>query len=140
MNQFTVPQFISVENQIIGPITTRQFVIMLAGGILMAICYKIFAFWVFVTLSVIIFGVFGIVAFLKINGQPFHFYILNLSQYLKKPRLRIWYVQVKEAEIQEKKKKEAKLPPGPKKRVAPSRLSELSLVLDTGGTYKGEKE
>ena len=44
MQQFTVPQFIDVEDKIIGPITTRQFVIMLAGFTLIGISYKLFDF------------------------------------------------------------------------------------------------
>lgn len=137
MQQFTVPQFISIENQIIGPITTRQFVIMMAGFVLMGICYKLLTFWAFSLISVIIFAISGIVAFLKINGQPFHYYILNLSQYFKKPRLRVWDVEVRMAKEAEEEVK-VQLPSRIKKRIAASRLSELSLIVDTGGTYKGE--
>lgn len=137
MQQFTVPQFISIENQIIGPITTRQFVIMMAGFVLMGVCYKLLSFWAFALTSVIIFAITGVAAFLKINGQPFHYYILNLSQYLKKPRLRIWDVEVKIVK-EEKEEVKIQLPSRIKKGVAPSRLSELSLIVDTGGTYRGE--
>ena len=137
MQQFTVPQFISTENQIIGPITTRQFVIMMAGFVLMGVCYKLFTFWAFAGISVLIFAVTGVIAFLKINGQPFHYYILNLSQYFKKPRLRVWDIQVKILK-EEKEEVKVKLPSRIKKKVAPSRLSELSLIVDTGGTYRGE--
>ena len=35
MQQFTVPQFIDVEPKIIGPITTRQFLIFLAAGLML---------------------------------------------------------------------------------------------------------
>ncbi|KKS92044.1 MAG: hypothetical protein UV69_C0039G0006, partial [Parcubacteria group bacterium GW2011_GWE2_43_12] len=32
MQQFVVPQFIDVEDKIIGPITVRQFIIIMVGG------------------------------------------------------------------------------------------------------------
>lgn len=138
MEQFVVPQFISIENQIIGPITTRQFIIMMTGFVLMGVCYKILTFWAFVAACVIIFGITGTIAFLKINGQPFHYYILNLAQYMKKPRLRIWYHEQFSAKEMTKETAKVTLPPRIKKAVRPSHLSELALVVDTGGTYKGE--
>ena len=138
MEQFVVPQFISIENQIIGPITTRQFIIMMTGFVLMGISYKIFTFWAFVTISVIIFGITGIIAFLKINGQPFHYYILNLSQFIKKPRLRVWYHEEFAEKEALKEKAGVALPSRIKRAIRPSRLSELALIVDTGGTYKGE--
>ena len=40
MQMFTVPQFIDVEDKIIGPITTRQFIICLVGlGLLVLAAY-----------------------------------------------------------------------------------------------------
>ena len=44
MQQFLVPQFIDVEDKIIGPITTRQFVEVLIGVLITFISYKILAF------------------------------------------------------------------------------------------------
>ena len=48
MQQFTVPQFIDVEDKVIGPITVRQFIIMLAGFLAIAICYKLLDFAAFI--------------------------------------------------------------------------------------------
>ena len=58
--QFTVPQFIDVEDQILGPITVRQFVIVLADGIFLAISYKLADLTLFIIL-LLIFGGLGIV-------------------------------------------------------------------------------
>ncbi len=40
MRQFTVPQFIDVEDKIIGPLTVRQFLIMLTGFAVIGVSYK----------------------------------------------------------------------------------------------------
>jgi len=40
MQQFTVPQFIDVEDKILGPITIRQFLILLVGCIVIFISYR----------------------------------------------------------------------------------------------------
>ncbi len=141
MQQFTVPQFIDVEDKIIGSITARQFVIMLAAFLLMAIFYRIFDISLFATLSVITFVVFGTFAFAKVNGRPFHFFVLNLIQTLKKSKFRVWNNQLRQFEINIEIPIEdfgRKYAPKAEK-ISSSRLTELSLVVDTGGGYGGEK-
>ena len=139
MQQFTVPQFIDVEDKIIGPITARQFVIMLGGFLLMALCYKIFAFNFFLFIGLIIFFVSGIFAFMKVNGMPFHFFVLNFIQTLKSPGLRVWNNKlVPEVKIEETEKAVEEVMAPPKQKVSTSRLTELSLIVDTQGAYKGE--
>lgn len=138
MQQFTVPQFIDVENKIIGPITTRQFLIILAAAVIIAICYKIFDFSLFLTCAVIILGVAATFAFAKINGRPFHFFVLNAVQTLKRPRLRVWNNRLAFAEPAAKMtvtKTEVK--PAVKEYYKKSRLAELALIVDTKGRYQG---
>lgn len=144
MLQFTVPQFIDVEDKIIGPITVRQFLIILAGGLFIAISYKIFDFSAFVTVGLLIFGLSGILAFLKINGRPFHFFILNLIQTFKRTRLRVWNNAIDEAYdyIEEEFSKQAGIKTAettamPIKHYTASRLTELALTVDTKGVYRG---
>ncbi len=144
MQQFNVPQFIDVEDKIIGPITTRQFVILLVCSMIAAILYKIVDFVPFLVITIVIFALGGIVAFLKINGRPFHYFVLNLIQTSKKPKVRVWNSQLgkkdKKAkeEKDDSKKKEVKVP---RKQVyKKSKLAELSLMVDTGGSYKGGDE
>jgi hypothetical protein len=142
MQQFTVPQFIDVEDKIIGPITTRQFVIMLAGFLVMAIFYAIFDFSLFATASLLVFAITGTFSFAKINGRPFHFFVLNVIQTLKRPRLRVWINinDVNFSPLNEKEKDTFDQNINIKKKKTPSlsRLNELSLIVDTKGTYKGE--
>jgi len=141
MQQFTVPQFIDVEDKIIGPITSRQFLILIAGSMLIALSWKIFDFSAFVffsSLDVIIFGSF---AFVRVNSMPFHFFVLNFLQTLRRPALRVWNKSfgkdfiVDEPEIVIKNE-EIHYKTG----FSSSRLNELSLVVDTQGSYRGEKK
>lgn len=142
MQQFVVPQFIDVEDKIIGPITTRQFIIMLAASLLIAVFYKIFDFTLFATSGLIVLLIAGVIAFLKVNGRPFHFFILNLFQTFKRPKLRIWLHNLSEAEaelsLDESHPFTAAKPQA--KNYSSSRLAELSLIVDTKGAYKGESE
>lgn len=144
MQQFVVPQFITVENKILGPIDTRQFVFLLVGMGLMFLEYKLLAFLQFAILGVLTMSVMGLFAFVKVNGRPFHVFLTNIVQTFSRPHLRVWdsswqlVIKTEEKGKKERiRKKGAKrLPP---KRVGPSRLSDLSLIVDTGGVYEGEK-
>ena len=99
MQQFVVPQFIDVEDKIFGPITTRQFVILLAAGIAIFVSYRYADTALFVLLSIII-GVIAIVfAFVKVNGQTFHYFLINIIQTMKHPALRIWHKAYADKEL-----------------------------------------
>jgi len=75
MNKFLVPQFIEVEAKIFGPITVRQFLILLAAGLLIFISYKLADFTLFIIITLFL-GLFAITfAFVKVNGQNFHYVI-----------------------------------------------------------------
>jgi hypothetical protein len=137
--QFTIPQFIDVEAKIIGPITVRQFIIILAGFFLGALSYKIFDFSLFLTVAVIIFIIIIMFGFAKIHGRPFHYFVINFIQTLKKARLRIWNnTLVMASKEEEEVKKVLEIYQAPPKQYSVSRLAELSLMVDTGGAYRGE--
>jgi len=139
MQQFTVPQFIDVESKIIGPITTRQFLIFLSAAIIIAICYRLFDFTLFLTIAILIGGLAVVFAFVKINGRPFHFFVLNAVQTLRRPKLRIWNNRIIIVEQPEKDLlTKVDATPAPKEYYKKSRLAELALIVDTKGKYKGE--
>lgn len=139
MQQFTVPQFIDVESKIIGPITTRQFLIFLGAAVIIGISYKLFDFSLFLTIGIIVFALSGTFAFLKINGRPFHLFLLNFIQTLRRPSLRVWNHQLGFIDAPEEVnivKEEA--PIMEKEIYKSSRLADLALVVDTKGRYRGD--
>lgn len=139
MQQFTVPQFLDVESKIIGPLTTRQFLIILAVAIIGGISYKIFDFSLFLTIAVILFVFMIAFAFVKINGRPFHLFLLNIVQTIRRPGIRVWnnrlgFIDTPDEPVIVKKEEKA----APKELYKTSRLAELALVVDTKGRYKGD--
>lgn len=141
-NRFTVPQFIDVESKIIGPITVRQFIIILADFGIVFLFYKLFDFALFAILGLPTLAMGFIIAFVKINGQAFHYFILNVLQTLKRPNLKIWDKNLTTAELQAiLKAPEVKIIPPTPTKSAPqqSRLTELSLVVNTGGVYEPDE-
>ncbi len=138
MQQFVVPQFIDVETKIIGPITARQFLIILAATLLVALFYRLFHFNTFLFLAIITLGIAATFAFARVNGRPFHYFVLNVFQTLRRPVLRVWNHKVV---VPEKEEiiitKKSDYEPVAKSRYKSSRLAEISLIVDTGGKYKG---
>ena len=142
--QFVVPQFLDVESKIIGLITGRQFVILLATVLGEFIIYSVFLNIVFMLLLGVPIFVIGVVfAFAKVNGQPFHYIALNMVQTLRRPSIRVWDKILTDAEVRARIKKEEEAPPPPppkKAQLERSRLTEVSLVVNTGGVYQPEEE
>ncbi|MEK7580584.1 MAG: hypothetical protein AAB465_03185 [Patescibacteria group bacterium] len=137
--QFIVPQFIDIEPRILGPLTPRQFIILIIGLALEFIAYKLSDFSLFLVEGVIILIISGTLAFGRVNGKPIHFFFLNVFQTARKPRLRIW-CQVA-AKIKEKDWAKTKIKidiEAPRKPLSTAKLSQLSLLIDTGGAYKDE--
>ena len=139
MKQFIVPQFIDVENKILGPLSVRQFLEILATGGIIFIAYELLTFWLFAIVSVFAIIIGGTFAFVKINSQPFHQFALTLIQTLRRPNLKIWRPGEYEKPRKPSKKKKEELIVTPKGEVTSSRLTELSLMVDTGGVYEAPK-
>lgn len=141
--QFVVPQFIDVEDKILGPITTRQFSLILVAVLLMFIAYQLAQFWLFLIEAIVVAIIFGVIAFVRINGMPFHFFLLNLVQTGKRAKLRVWDKTLSDSDLRafvtkEKVQKES-APTIVVKNVSTNRLSKLSLVVNTGGVYQDEE-
>lgn len=141
-NQFLVPQFIDVEDKIIGPVTVRQFVIMIVALLIGALFYKVFRFIVFIPMAVVEVTIAATLAFAKVNGRPVHYFLLNFIQTQKKPKARIWNKAAYVSGVKEISES------GPKRTdiirikqpVSGSRLKDLSLVINTGGLYVPEED
>jgi hypothetical protein len=141
MDQFVVPQFIEVEDKIFGPITTRQFIILLVTGLFLFICFRLADTALFIFLAAIFGGLALVLAFVKINGQPFHYFLLNIVQTVRRPSRRIWYKSFSKSELQESiKSGKVEVVEAMKEvpRMSYSRIRDLSLVVNTGGYYKPE--
>jgi len=139
MQQFTVPQFIDVENKIIGPITVRQFIIFLAAAIIIGLSYRLFDFSLFSTIAIFVLVLAALFAFVKINGQPFHLFVLSAVQTLRRPKLRVWNKRLlADGWNEETAAVKPSRPTVVPKAFKSSRLAELSLVVDTKGRYRGE--
>lgn len=147
--QFSVPQFVDVENKIIGPISVRQFIIIAVAIALIFVFFKFADFGLFLFASIVTAAIAILFAFVKINGRPFHYFLLNFLMSVKNPHLRVWKKEVvirASAQATKKSAKEDKkgdeltslnyIKIAREKEKARSRLTDLSLLVDTGGYYE----
>lgn len=88
--QFKVPQFIEVEDKLIGPLTLKQFLYLVAGAGLLLMLWFFLTLTAFIIVAIPI-GIFCLaLAFYKINGRPLVYFLGSLVKYLTKPRLYLW--------------------------------------------------
>ncbi len=143
MQQFVVPQFIEVEDKIFGPITIRQFLILLGAFVLIFLGWRFGDFLIFVLTFIIVGGIAVIFAFVKVNGQVFHIFMLNVLMSIRRPSLRVWrrihtveeLNYLRSLGIEEKVEEHEIM-----KRAKQRQLRDLSLIVNTGGYYKGGNE
>jgi hypothetical protein len=142
LDQFLVPQFIDVEDKIFGPITVRQFVIMIVAIVMGAIEYRFLSFGVFVIVIIITIGLAATFAFAKVNGRPIHYFILNFAQTIKRPMLRMWNKEAYVYGVHEIKSEIAEKPKPipPKEPITGSKLKDLTLIINTGGVYRTDED
>lgn len=143
MTDFTyvIPQFIDVEARVIGPVTVRQFITLVVAFVIVAIEYAMFDMSLFLVLAFFTLGGAGILAFFKVNGAPFHIFVLNIVSVLRHPAIRVWRKEPKDfvivKELASALPEEQKIP---RKVFSTSRLGELTLIVNTGGMYKEEEQ
>jgi hypothetical protein len=88
--EYQVPQFIEVEDRIIGPLTLKQFIYLAGSG---GLCVVFFAFlpFIFAVMLAIPFAGLGIaLAFYKVNGKAFIDVLEAGFNYYTKGKLFLW--------------------------------------------------
>ena len=125
--QFQVPQFTEIEDKIIGPLTLKQFLYLLVGGVIIFIFYKIFNLSITILLSLPVAAVVIALAFVKVNNQPFISMVKNFFGFLRKPDFYVWRKSITKTQ----KEEEApliieKVPAGKKtKPISKEKLQEI---------------
>jgi len=141
MPQYSVPQFVEVEDKIIGPLTLKQFFILLGGaGIILLFYRTISNIFFFILLALPIGGAALILTFGRFNGRSITSLAGSLVQFFTNPRSFIFHRNVQLSSIQQKS--EPKLEIAKATQVTPaerlSRLRKLTYILDQD--LKAEQE
>jgi hypothetical protein len=84
--QFQVPQYIDVEDHIVGPLTLRQFLYIAAGFLVIFSSYFFLAMWLWLPFALVIGGASLALALLKYNGRPLLSILVAAFRYLSRPK------------------------------------------------------
>ena len=125
-----VPQFIEIEDKILGPFTFKQFIYLAGSGGFAFVIFRFFPFYIAILLAapVIAFGL--ALAFYRVNNKPFIMMLEAGFKYLVGGRLYIWKKEPKAREGENKNttQEEGKKVYIPK--MSNSKLSDLAWGLD----------
>ncbi len=126
--RYQVPQFIEVEDKIIGPLTIKQFVYLVGGAGMSFIIYTYLPLIVAIILIAIIVPLSLALAFYKINNKPFIDFMESAFVFYTKQNLYIWRKekrQIEQTATKDATENQIYVP-----RLSDSKLKELSWSLD----------
>lgn len=136
MNQFLVPQFIEVEPKIIFGVNIRQFLIVVVGIVAAVLCFKLADLSLFIVEAIIIAILVILIGFVPINGRSFPMFFLDLLHFGINTNVRVWKREDLMQFAVQGVTNDKKILVAEKEPIKRSKLSELSLLLDTAGAYK----
>ena len=118
--RYQVPQFIEVEDKIIGPFTVKQFLYLVGGAGMSFIVYSFLPLFIAILIIAAIAPLSLALAFYKVNNKPFIDFLESAFGYYTKGNLYIWK--------KEDKKIESKgMVPGANAQVIVPKLSQSKL-------------
>lgn len=136
--RFSVPQFIDVEDKIVGPLTLKQAIYTVGSiGITIGLYIKVGIFFAIIVGIPILFLAF-LLAFVKIHGRPFIHILYSATFYIVKNKLYLWKKITKKEVNLETKKQSSTIKPTPVS-ITQSKLKELAWTLDTKDTFNSKK-
>ncbi len=103
---FQVPQFIEVENKIVGPLSLKQFLYLAVGGIVCFMLYFVLQLWLWLMITAVLGAMAVSLAFVKYNGQPLPKVAWAAFTFFWKPRFYLWRRMPEKSalEVEEKRK------------------------------------
>ncbi len=124
--RFQVPQFTDVEDKIIGPLTFKQF-IYLGGSVgLIVILFSFLPKFLAIFFALPVAALGGLLAFYKVNNQPFIRVVEAYLKYSITNKLYLWKHEEKTSKAQDKKPIDPSLVP----KLSESKLHDLMWNLD----------
>lgn len=139
--QFAVPQFTEVEDRLIGPLTLKQFLVLLGTG------GMVLFFWSILGPSIIFFilsfpvAVVGIASAMgRYNGRPMFSYLMPLAAFLSSTRIMVFKREVADIGVSKSELKTVKADKQTQESLEPaeSRLKKLAYLLDRKTEEEGD--
>lgn len=140
MKQFQVPQFITVEDKVIGPLTIKQAVFVLGGLVVIALARLVFIPLLFYPIALVIAATAAALAFLKIGDIPFPTVVKNGFWYSMHPHVYIWKKEHQKNAEPRKATEPAQVTINATPKLSESRLSDLAWSLNIKEKFRDSDE
>lgn len=88
--RFEVPQFIEIEDKVIGPLTWKQFVYLAGGGGLAVTLFLNAPTMIFVLVGLPGVALAAALAFHRVNNRPFSVFLEACFAYISRTKLYLW--------------------------------------------------
>lgn len=88
--RFQVPQFIDIEDRVIGPLTLKMFGYYAVAGLLLVPLYVVLDLSLFITLALPTLGVAALFAHVRLQGQSLVRVLLHALNFFVSPRIYLW--------------------------------------------------
>lgn len=88
--QFQVPQFIEIEDKLVGPLTLKQFAYLAIAALFLFLLFFVLQTWLWLIVASIVGSAALAMAFLTYNGRPLIHTILAALAFLWRPKLYTW--------------------------------------------------
>lgn len=131
--QYSVPQFIDIEDKVVGPLTAKQVLILILGGVVLLVAFRFFNLAFFIIVALIVAPVSLVLAFYKPRGISAIQYIFNYVDYLTNPKIYVWRRETDRNTYLKRslQKRQSANDAQPLKSVSRSRIRDLAILLDT---------
>ncbi|MEI6843283.1 MAG: PrgI family protein [bacterium] len=126
--RYQVPQFIDIEDKIIGPLTLKQFVYLAGGAGIVFLVYHFLPIFLAIPLIAGVIGLSLGLAFYKVNNKPFIDFLESAFMFYTRGNLYIW--KKEERKIEPKKVEEVESNQVFVPKLSESRLKDLAWSLD----------
>ena len=94
MANFQVPQFIDIEDKIVGPLTLKQFGFLAAAFFVSFGFFFILQFYLWVVITVFVSALSAGLAFTKVAGRSLLDYLISGLAFYWKPRVYLWQHEI----------------------------------------------
>lgn len=141
--EYQVPQFIDVENKVVGPLTLRQFIYLAGGGGLCIIFFAYLPIIVALILSALIVALAVSLSFYKVNNKPFIDVLEAGFNYFVGKKLFLWkHPEPKSSAVDKSSalQQAAATPNGKTHVLTQQKLSELAWSLDVSTHNRNRSE
>jgi len=126
----SVPQFIGVEDKIVGPLTWKQLGWMISMGAVLLVVFSYVDTTLFIILGIPIAFLFLVFAFYRPNGFPFTTFIFYFILFLFRPKVAVWEKTPPKVSYVEPKKQPTEVIMTTEKKIDREKLSSLAHILD----------